>query len=78
MKTIKTYYAYFGANNAFNSKAYKYTNKAKAIKEIRAIAKGNHLAGDFAEWYVKDESGQIIASGTITPSGQNVRTEKHL
>ena len=56
-----TYYAnFFANNNTYNREEYEYSNKRKAIKEIRAIAKAETFAGSKALVSVTDETGEEV------------------
>ncbi len=65
------YFAKFSSNSTFTATPYEYTNKATAIREIIAIAKGN--TNDTAKWTVTDERGYIVAAG-YTRNGRNYNT----
>lgn len=63
MKTY--YYGYETAEGTRNMHPYEETDKRRAAQEAREMADGNCLIGSSATWYVKDEDGDIVASGWI-------------
>lgn len=72
------YFASFTANNGstYLPKAWEYTNKNKAIKDVISSCMANHLNKqcNISKWRVDDESGVTIASGEIHDFGRCVRT----
>ena len=72
MKNI--YHATFCANNESTYGRFNnYTSKAVAIKEIRAIANGNRLAGHKCIWTVLNEEGRCVAAGCTLENGKKIR-----
>lgn len=67
------YFASYSANNgsSYNNAPYEYTNKAKAIKDIKSIVRGNHFHqhGNSSKYLVWDEDGTIVASGRFNDNG---------
>lgn len=63
------YYARFRANHGavYNVHPYVYTNKQKAISEIREIVKANHYQqyGNVSYYEVYDDYGNPVASGSL-------------
>ena len=68
------YFASFTANNGStsNSEPYECTNKAKAIRSIRAIVAGNHFpqVGNQSSYCVWNENEICVAQGTLYGCGQ--------
>lgn len=69
-----TYFATFTANNGstYLSQSWLYTNKAKAISEIKAAVKGNHFrqTGNVSSYIVTDGDGIIVAAGKLHDCGR--------
>lgn len=67
------YYASFSANNGSTtlSEPYEYTNKAKAIKDIKEIVRGEHFKQPYnrSSYTVWNSNGLIIASGSLNDKG---------
>lgn len=67
------YYATFSANNGntYNESPYVYTNKRKAVAEIRSIVDGEHFrqVGNTSRYAVRDENGIYVAVGSIHDRG---------
>lgn len=63
------YFASFKANNCstYNVEPYEFTNKAKAIKGIKAIVAGEHFQqpGNWSSYCVWDENEICVAQGTL-------------
>lgn len=68
MKTI-AYYATYRANggSTYSTQPYEYTNKKKAVADIRRIVKGNHYQqkGNVSSYAVTDEDGVTVAAGEL-------------
>lgn len=68
------YYATFNANNGstYSSTAYEYTNKQKAIADIKSIVAAEHFkqTGNRSTYSVTDETGQEVAAGTLHGFGR--------
>ncbi len=73
-KQEKTYYTIFSANRGHNgnTRAYVFTNKKKAIDQIKSITKGSHFqTKDNQSWYmVYDENEIIVEFGSVTGFGK--------
>lgn len=67
------YYATFTANNGstYLNTPWEYTNKAKAIREIRATLRCEHFqqTGNKSTYEVYDEKGNTIARGSLNDKG---------
>lgn len=67
------YFATFSANNGstYLPKAWEYTNKAKAISEIKAAVVGSHYnrCGNKSTYMVTDNDGVVVAAGALHDCG---------
>lgn len=67
------YYATFTANNGntWQQKPWEYTNKRKAIREIRATLRSEHFqqTGNKSTYEVYDEKGNTITRGSLNDKG---------
>ena len=78
---MRTYYANFSANNGtYLQNPIEDTCLERIIKDVRAIAEGNRLAGNECSWsvWVEDESRmsgcRYLAAGGMYSNGQRYRT----
>lgn len=70
--TIMKYLATWSSENNYLNGHYEYTNKRKAIKDIKDIAKGNRPQGGTVDWAVRVAANrQIVAKGWIDDSGSH-------
>lgn len=62
---MKKYYATFTVNygQTYTPTHLEYSNKAKAIRNVREIAEGQVNGTQNCNWYVFDNSGKTVASG---------------
>lgn len=69
MKTTAKYYTTYKANggSTYSTQPYEYTNKKKAVADIRRIVKGNHYQqkGNVSSYAVTDEDGVTVAAGEL-------------
>lgn len=63
---MKKYFAEFTTYSSYTPKPLEYTNKGKAIREIREMAEGQVNGMVECRWSVTDETGQTIAEGGRT------------
>lgn len=68
-----TYTATFYANNGstYLPNGWEYTNKRKAISEIRAAVAGEHFRQPYnrSTYEVRDENGRVVAAGVFCGRG---------
>lgn len=68
------YFATFTANNGstYLSQSWLYTNKAKAISEIKAAVRANHFrqTGNTSSYLVTSGDGIIVAAGKLHDRGR--------
>lgn len=62
MKYLARFTVYCGQTNNIRN-PFEYTNKKRAIKDIREVAESQINGRQDSSWRVDDENGNLVASG---------------
>lgn len=67
------YYGFYETNcRNYNERGYEFETLAEAIETMKKIACGSHVMGrlGMTQWWIKDESGEVIENGAIGEGGK--------